>query len=197
MDRGQIQAIREEMSSRIVGQREVIDLLLLALLADGHALLEGLPGLAKTRAVKSLARALGTELHRVQFTPDLLPSDVTGSVVYHSDAKDGKFRFEQGPIFGNVVLIDEINRAPAKVQSALLEAMEERQVTVGGETHPLPQPFFVLATQNPIEQEGTYPLPEAQLDRFLLHIRVGYPDPDAELQIVRLVRGEEQKETKA
>src|SRR5262245_7867491 len=137
MDRGQIQAIREEMSSRIVGQREVIDLLLLALLADGHALLEGLPGLAKTRAVKSLARALGTELHRVQFTPDLLPSDVTGSVVYHSDEKGGRFRFEQGPIFGNVVLIDEINRAPAKVQSALLEAMEERQVTVGGETHKL------------------------------------------------------------
>jgi len=169
----------------------VIELMLLALLADGHALLEGMPGLAKTRAVKALARALGTDLHRVQFTPDLLPSDVTGSVVYHAEQSGGRFRFEPGPIFGNVVLIDEINRAPAKVQSALLEAMEERQVTIAGETHALPRPFFVLATQNPIEQEGTYPLPEAQLDRFLLHIRVGYPDPEAELSILRMVRAEE------
>jgi MoxR-like ATPase len=194
MDRDAVKGLRAAVGARIVGQAEVIDLLILALLSDGHALLEGLPGLAKTRSVKALAQALGTELRRVQFTPDLLPSDVTGSVVYHSDEKGGRFRFEQGPIFGNVVLIDEINRAPAKVQSALLEAMEERQVTVGGETHPLPRPFFVLATQNPIEQEGTYPLPEAQLDRFLLHIRVGYPDAAGELAIVRMVRGEEQAE---
>jgi len=186
-----ITTLRDRVQAKIVGQTDVIELLLLAVLADGHALLEGLPGLAKTRAVKTLARALGTELHRVQFTPDLLPSDVTGSVVYHSEQGSGRFQFEQGPIFGNVILIDEINRAPAKVQSALLEAMEERQVTVGGATHPLPQPFFVLATQNPIEQEGTYPLPEAQLDRFLLHIRVGYPDAEAELQIIRMVRAEE------
>ena len=191
---GDVQGLRAAVGARIVGQAEVIDLLILALLSDGHALLEGLPGLAKTRAVKALAKALGTDLHRVQFTPDLLPSDVTGSVVYHSDEKGGRFRFEPGPIFGNVVLIDEINRAPAKVQSALLEAMEERQVTIAGETHPLPKPFFVLATQNPIEQEGTYPLPEAQLDRFLLHIRVGYPDAEAELAIVRMVRNEEQQE---
>jgi MoxR-like ATPase len=192
MAREEVQGLRAAVAARIVGQADVIELLILALLSDGHALLEGLPGLAKTRAVKSLARALGTELHRVQFTPDLLPSDVTGSVVYHADQSGGRFRFEQGPIFGNVVLIDEINRAPAKVQSALLEAMEERQVTIAGETHPLPQPFFVLATQNPIEQEGTYPLPEAQLDRFLLHVRVGYPDAESELAIVRMVRGEEQ-----
>ncbi len=186
-----IAQLREGVQTKIVGQKDVIELLLLALLADGHALLEGLPGLAKTRAVKTMAQVLGTELHRVQFTPDLLPSDVTGSVVYHADQGGGRFQFEQGPIFGNVVLIDEINRAPAKVQSALLEAMEERQVTIAGETHPLPQPFFVLATQNPIEQEGTYPLPEAQLDRFLLHVQVGYPDAEAELAIIRMVRAEE------
>jgi len=190
----EVQQLRAAVAGRIVGQAEVVEHLILALLSNGHALLEGLPGLAKTRAVKSLALALGTELHRVQFTPDLLPSDVTGSVVYQSDPSGGHFRFERGPIFGNVVLIDEINRAPAKVQSALLEAMEERQVTVGGETHALPEPFFVLATQNPIEQEGTYPLPEAQLDRFLLHIRVGYPDAESELAIVRMVRSEEQSE---
>jgi len=188
----QLGALRNAIKASIVGQEEVIESLLLALLSDGHVLLEGLPGLGKTRAVKAVAGALGAELHRVQFTPDLLPSDVMGSVVYHAEAGAGQFRFEQGPIFGNLVLIDEINRAPAKVQSALLEAMEERQVTAGGETHPLPDPFFVLATQNPIEQEGTYPLPEAQLDRFLLHIEVGYPSAEAELGILRLVRKEEQ-----
>jgi MoxR-like ATPase len=187
----QLDALREAVRASIVGQEEVIESLLLALLSNGHALLEGLPGLGKTRAVKSVASAVGTPLHRVQFTPDLLPSDVMGSVVYHSEAGAGSFRFEPGPIFGHVVLIDEINRAPAKVQSALLEAMEERQVTAGGETHPLPDPFFVLATQNPIEQEGTYPLPEAQLDRFLLHVEVGYPSVEAELGILRLVRSEE------
>jgi MoxR-like ATPase len=188
----QLSSLRDAIKGSIVGQEDVIESLLLALLSNGHALLEGLPGLGKTRAVKAVANALGTPLHRVQFTPDLLPSDVMGSVVYHSDAGKSEFRFEQGPIFGNVVLIDEINRAPAKVQSALLEAMEERQVTAGGATHVLPDPFFVLATQNPIEQEGTYPLPEAQLDRFLLHIEVGYPSVEAELGILRLVRSEEQ-----
>ncbi|HKP57343.1 MAG TPA: MoxR family ATPase [Polyangiales bacterium] len=192
----QLGAMREAVKASIVGQEEVIENLLLALLCNGHALLEGLPGLGKTRAVKVLAGALGTELHRVQFTPDLLPSDVMGSVVYHSESGTGQFRFEPGPIFGHLVLIDEINRAPAKVQSALLEAMEEHQVTAGGETHPLPDPFFVLATQNPIEQEGTYPLPEAQLDRFLLHIAVGYPNVEAELSILRLVRGEEKGVTR-
>jgi MoxR-like ATPase len=188
----QLTELRKAIGASIVGQEEVIESLLLALLSSGHVLLEGLPGLGKTRAVKAVASALGAELHRVQFTPDLLPSDVMGSVVYQADgAATGQFFFEPGPIFGNLVLIDEINRAPAKVQSALLEAMEERQVTAGGETHRLPDPFFVLATQNPIEQEGTYPLPEAQLDRFLLHIEVGYPSPEAELAILRLVRSEE------
>jgi len=192
----QLHALREAVQASIVGQEDVIESLLLALLASGHALLEGLPGLGKTRAVKAVAHALGAELHRVQFTPDLLPSDVTGSVVYYNEGGAGRFRFEPGPIFGNVVLIDEINRAPAKVQSALLEAMEERQVTAGGETHTLPDPFFVLATQNPIEQEGTYPLPEAQLDRFMLHIEVGYPSAEAELGILRLVRSEEKQSPK-
>jgi len=187
--REELLGLRELVQASIIGQSEVVELLLITLLASGHALLEGLPGLGKTRAVKTLAESLGTELHRLQFTPDLLPSDVTGSLVY--SAANSAFRFDPGPIFGNVVLIDEINRAPAKVQSALLEAMEERQVTVGGQTHKLPEPFFVLATQNPIEQEGTYPLPEAQLDRFLLHIEVGYPAPEDELKILRLVRGEE------
>jgi MoxR-like ATPase len=187
----QLGALREAVNGSIVGQQDVIESIFLALLSNGHALLEGLPGLGKTRAVKAVAQALGAQLHRVQFTPDLLPSDVMGSVVYQADGGKGRFFFERGPIFGNLVLIDEINRAPAKVQSALLEAMEERQVTAGGETHALPDPFFVLATQNPIEQEGTYPLPEAQLDRFLLHIEVGYPNAEAELGILRLVRKEE------
>jgi MoxR-like ATPase len=187
--RDEVIALRDSVRTAIIGQADVIDLLLVTLLSSGHALLEGLPGLGKTRAVKTLARALGTELHRLQFTPDLLPSDVTGSLVYRAETAD--FRFDPGPIFGNVVLVDEINRAPAKVQSALLEAMEERQVTVGGETHKLPEAFVVLATQNPIEQEGTYPLPEAQLDRFLVHIQVGYPSAEDELAILRLVRGEE------
>ncbi|HKO92502.1 MAG TPA: MoxR family ATPase [Polyangiaceae bacterium] len=192
--REEIAALRSAVQAAIVGQEHVVECLVLALLCSGHALLEGLPGLGKTRSVKMLASALGVELHRVQFTPDLLPSDVTGSLVYR--AETGKFSFDSGPIFGHVVLIDEINRAPAKVQSALLEAMEERQVTVGGETHELPEPFFVLATQNPIEQEGTYPLPEAQLDRFLLHVEVGYPSRESELGILRLVRREEQKPSK-
>lgn len=181
------------MERSIVGQEHVVERLLIALLADGHVLVEGLPGLAKTRAVKSLASNLACGLSRIQFTPDLLPSDVTGSEVYHSAGGAGEFRFEQGPVFNNMILADEINRAPAKVQSALLEAMEERQVTVGGKTHSLPDLFLVMATQNPIEQEGTYPLPEAQMDRFLMHVGIDYPAPDDEVDVVRLVRGEEKK----
>ena len=184
--------LRARMEQAIVGQERVIERLLIALLADGNVLLEGLPGVAKTRAVKSLAAALEAEFRRIQFTPDLLPTDVVGSEVYHQTAEGGTFRFEPGPVFGNLILVDEINRAPAKVQSALLEAMEERQVTVAGTTHGLPPLFMVMATQNPIEQEGTYPLPEAQLDRFLLHARVDYPADADEKSVLRLVRSEEQ-----
>jgi len=187
-----ITALKDRIGRSIVGQEHVVETLILGLLADGHLLLEGLPGLAKTRAVKSLANNLAVEMSRIQFTPDLLPSDVTGSIVYDAQASGAdKFRFDPGPVFANLVLVDEINRAPAKVQAALLEAMEERQVTAAGKSQPLPQPFMVLATQNPIEQEGTYPLPEAQLDRFLMHVYVDYPDKDAELEILHLVRGEE------
>lgn len=186
-------ALRERMGRSIVGQELVVERLLIALLADGHVLVEGLPGLAKTRAVKSLAKNLAAGLSRIQFTPDLLPSDVTGTEVYHSAGGTGEFRFEQGPIFNNMILADEINRAPAKVQSALLEAMEERQVTVGGKTHALPDLFLVMATQNPIEQEGTYPLPEAQMDRFLMHVSIDYPGSDDEVEVVRLVRREEEE----
>jgi MoxR-like ATPase len=192
--RDQILQLKQRMGESIIGQEEVIERLLLTLLANGNLLLEGLPGLAKTRAVKSLARHLESEFRRIQFTPDLLPSDVTGTEVYYDEGGKGSFQFQAGPIFGNLVLADEINRAPAKVQAALLEAMEERQVTVAGKTHKLPELFMVLATQNPIEQEGTYPLPEAQRDRFLLHIMVRYlSDPD-ELKVMRLVRGEEGKD---
>jgi MoxR-like ATPase len=162
----------------------------MALLANGNVLIEGLPGLAKTRAIKSLAHALEADFSRIQFTPDLLPSDVTGGEIYRGDGSEGGFEFRPGPIFGNLILADEINRAPAKVQSALLEAMEEQQVTAGGKRHKLPALFMVLATQNPIEQEGTYPLPEAQMDRFLMHIKVDYPSSTEELEILRLIRGE-------
>jgi MoxR-like ATPase len=188
--RDQILQLKQRMGQSIIGQEQVIGRLLLALLANGNLLLEGLPGLAKTRAVKRLARNLESEFRRIPFTPDLLPSDVTGTEVYYEGGK-GSFRFQPGPIFGNLVLADEINRAPAKVQAALLEAMEERQVTVVGKTHKLPELFRVLATQNPIEQEGTYPLPEAQRERFLLHIMVRYPSDPDELEVMRLVRGEE------
>ncbi|WP_456315944.1 AAA family ATPase [Roseococcus pinisoli] len=183
--------LRARMGQAIIGQERVIERLLIALLADGNVLLEGLPGVAKTRAAKSLAQSLDADFRRIQFTPDLLPTDVVGSEVYHQEG-GGSFRFDPGPIFGNLILVDEINRAPAKVQSALLEAMEERQVTVAGTTHKLPPLFMVMATQNPIEQEGTYPLPEAQLDRFLMHVKVDYPPDADERAVLRLVRGEEQ-----
>jgi MoxR-like ATPase len=189
--RDAILGLKARMSESIIGQEAVVERLIIALLANGNVLMEGLPGLAKTRAIRSLARNLESEFRRIQFTPDLLPSDVTGSEIYHSAGGKGEFRFEPGPIFGNLVLADEINRAPAKVQAALLEAMEERRVTVAGTTHELPALFMVLATQNPIEQEGTYPLPEAQMDRFLLQVMIHYPDEDAEVEVLRLVRGEE------
>ncbi len=187
----QILALKERISRSIIGQEHVVERLLLALLANGNILMEGLPGLAKTRAIKTLAQHIEAEFRRIQFTPDLLPSDITGTEVYYSEGGSGSFKFQPGPLFGNVVLADEINRAPAKVQAALLEAMEERQITVAGQSHKLPELFMVLATQNPIEQEGTYPLPEAQMDRFLMHVMVEYPDEAAEVQILRLVRGEE------
>ena len=177
-----IDAARKEMAKRIVGQKEMIDGLLMALIAGGHILLEGVPGLAKTRAVKTLAEITGLVFKRIQFTPDLLPADVTGTLVWEQSS--GSFTMRRGPVFANLILADEINRAPAKVQSALLEAMEERQVTIGENSYPLPNPFFVLATQNPIEHEGTYDLPEAELDRFLLKLLVPYPDTDEELKIL-------------
>jgi len=180
--------IRESLNAAIIGQETVVERLLIALLADGHVLMEGLPGTAKTRSIKTLSKLIESDFSRVQFTPDLLPSDVTGSEIYREQS--GLFDFQRGPIFGNLVLADEINRAPAKVQAALLEAMEERQITVAGTTHKLPDLFLVLATQNPIEQEGTYPLPEAQMDRFLLYVNVPYPPAENEAQILRLVRGE-------
>jgi MoxR-like ATPase len=179
--------IRTEVQKAIIGQDEVIERLLVALLANGHVLLEGLPGLAKTLLIKSLGSAMGLDFERIQFTPDLLPSDVVGTMVFQP--KEGTFRVHQGPVFANLVLADEINRAPAKVQSALLEAMQERQVTIGGETHQLPKPFLVMATQNPLEQEGTYPLPEAQLDRFMFMINVDYPSTAEELQIMKMATG--------
>ena len=189
--RDSILELKARINRSIIGQEHVVERLLLTLLADGNLLLEGLPGLAKTRAVKSLAHNLESEFRRIQFTPDLLPSDVTGSEIYYDEGGKGTFKFQPGPVFSNLVLADEINRAPAKVQSALLEAMEERQVTVAGTTHKLPDLFMVLATQNPIEQEGTYPLPEAQMDRFLMHVMITYPSDDNELNVMRLVRGEE------
>ncbi|MBE9549101.1 MAG: MoxR family ATPase [Proteobacteria bacterium] len=186
-----IRILQARMGESIIGQESVIEQLLIGLLANGNILMEGLPGLAKTRAVKSLATNMDAEFSRIQFTPDLLPSDITGSEVLYTEAGQPTFRFEAGPIFANIVLADEINRAPAKVQAALLEAMEERQVTVAGTTHKMPDLFIVMATQNPIEQEGTYPLPEAQMDRFLLHVYIDYGTKEAEAQVIRLVRGEE------
>ena len=181
-------AIAAALDARIVGQFALKQRLLVALLCDGHVLVEGVPGLAKTTAVKTLAELIEADFHRIQFTPDLLPADITGTEVFR--AETGTFEFRPGPLFRSLVLADEINRAPAKVQSALLEAMEERQVSVGRATFPLPDLFMVMATQNPIEQDGTYPLPEAQLDRFLLHVQVGYPAPEAEHAILQLAREE-------
>ena len=180
--------LRQSLRTRIIGQEALVDRLLVALLADGHLLVEGAPGLAKTTAVKELAARIEGEFHRVQFTPDLLPADLTGTEIYRPE--NASFVFQRGPLFHNVLLADEVNRAPAKVQSALLEAMGERQITVGRTTYKLPPLFLVMATQNPIEQEGTYPLPEAQLDRFLLFVRIDYPSGDAEQAILRLVRNE-------
>ena len=171
-----------EIGKVIVGQKYLIERLLVGLLADGHVLLEGVPGLAKTLSVKTLSAAIQTSFHRIQFTPDLLPADVIGTLIYNP--KDGEFRIKKGPVFANLILADEINRAPAKVQSALLEAMQERQVTIGDQTFKLPEPFLVLATQNPIEQEGTYPLPEAQVDRFMLKLSIQYPSKEEERQIM-------------
>lgn len=180
------QRLRASLAETIVGQADLIERLLIALLADGHLLVEGAPGLAKTTAIRALASRLDADFARVQFTPDLLPADLTGTEVWRP--QDGRFEFQPGPIFHPLLLADEINRAPAKVQSALLEAMGERQVTVGRHTYPLPALFLVMATQNPIEQEGTFPLPEAQLDRFLMHVRIGYPEAAAESEILRLAR---------
>lgn len=184
----QIQSLNTWLNDQIIGQEHLTQRLLIALLADGHLLVEGAPGLAKTKAIKTLAQAIEGNFHRIQFTPDLLPSDVTGTDIYRPE--QNRFEFQPGPIFHNLVLADEINRAPAKVQSALLEAMAERQVSVGSKTYPLPGLFMVMATQNPIEQEGTYPLPEAQLDRFLLHVVVDYPSIEAERRILQLARNE-------
>ena len=174
--------LREEIGQVIIGQRYLVDRLIIGLLANGHVLLEGVPGLAKTLSVKTLAQTINASFQRLQFTPDLLPADLIGTLVYNP--REGTFTTKKGPVFANIVLADEINRAPAKVQSALLEAMQERQVTIGEETHPLPDPFLVLATQNPIEQEGTYPLPEAQVDRFMLKLRITYPSKEEERQIL-------------
>ncbi len=187
----QIMDLRSRMAQSIIGQTEVIDRLLIGLLANGNLLIEGLPGLAKTRAVKAMAKNMDAQFSRIQFTPDLLPSDVTGTEIYQQTDKGSEFKFEPGPIFANIVLADEINRAPAKVQAALLEAMEERQVTVSGTTHKMEPLFIVMATQNPIEQEGTYPLPEAQMDRFLMHVQITYPPVEDEVEVIRLVRGED------
>mgnify|MGYP003958089901 FL=1 len=183
-----IDRLKEWLASKIVGQEHLVERLMIALLADGHLLVEGAPGLAKTKAIKTLSEGMKADFHRVQFTPDLLPADITGSDIYRP--QQGTFEFQAGPLFHNLVLADEINRAPAKVQSALLEAMAERQISVGKNTYPLPELFLVMATQNPIEQEGTYPLPEAQMDRFLMHVLVDYPAPEAERAILALSRQE-------
>lgn len=187
-----VSQLKKQMSKSIIGQDELIEKILLVLLADGNVLLESLPGLAKTRTIKALAKNLECGLSRIQFTPDLLPTDITGTEIYVPDEKE-KFVFQKGPVFNNLILADEINRAPAKVQSALLEAMEERQVTVSNHTYKMEDLFMVMATQNPIEQEGTYPLPEAQMDRFLMHTVIGYPDDNSELEIMRLNREEQSK----
>ena len=188
----QFNTLQQHIAKRIIGQKNLVHRLLIALLADGHLLVEGAPGLAKTRAVKVLADGLEADFHRTQFTPDLLPADITGTDIYRQ--QQGTFEFQQGPLFHNLVLVDEVNRAPAKVQSALLEAMAERQITVGRTTHTLPQLFLVMATQNPLEQEGTYSLPEAQLDRFLMQVNISYPPLEEEREILLLARSEAKQE---
>ena len=192
--RKKLVGLKNHMEKRIVGQEDLVKKLLITLLAGGHALVEGAPGLAKTKAIKTLAESINADYNRIQFTPDLLPSDITGSDIYV--AATGKFEFRKGPVFANLVLADEINRAPAKVQSALLEAMAERQVSVGGKRYPLSNLFMVMATQNPIEHEGTYNLPEAQLDRFLMYIKIDQPDAATEKKILEIVRGEDKGENK-
>ena len=186
------EGIRQELAKVIVGQDQVVEEILIAIFTRSHALLVGVPGLAKTLLISTLAKTLQMSFKRVQFTPDLMPSDITGTEVIHQDPATGQrnFKFLPGPLFSNIVLADEINRTPPKTQAALLEAMQERSVTVGGSTHALPRPFFVLATQNPLEQEGTYPLPEAQLDRFLMHVKIGYPEASVERRILQQARGE-------
>jgi len=188
----EFQRLKSYVSTQIIGQEHLVNRLLITLLANGHLLVEGAPGLAKTRAVKTLCEGIEGDFHRIQFIPDLLPADLTGTEIFRP--QDGSFEFQQGPLFHNMVLADEINRAPAKVQSALLEAMGERQITVAGHTYPLPDLFLVMATQNPIEQEGTYPLPEAQLDRFLMHINIDYPNADEENAILALYRKEARRD---
>ncbi|NOR71676.1 MAG: AAA domain-containing protein, partial [Methylomarinum sp.] len=183
-----VHQLKDYISQQIIGQDGLVDRMLIALLADGHLLVEGAPGLAKTRAINVLSKGIEADFHRVQFTPDLLPADLTGTEIFRP--QQGSFEFQKGPLFHNLVLADEINRSPAKVQAALLEAMAERQITVGSTTYPLPKLFMVMATQNPIEQEGTYPLPEAQLDRFLLHIKIDYPQAEHEKDILYLARAE-------
>ena len=185
---GAIADIKTQLSKIIVGQEQMIDLLLTGILANGHLLLEGVPGVAKTLTAKLIAKTFATQFSRIQFTPDLMPSDVTGTMIYNQ--KQGEFEFKKGPVFSNIVLIDEINRAPAKTQSALFEVMEERQISVDGTTHPMNYPFVILATQNPIEQEGTYRLPEAQLDRFLFKIEIDYPTLDEEFAILKMMNQE-------
>lgn len=189
----EIQRLKNYIHDRIIGQETLVNRLLIALLADGHLLVEGAPGLAKTRAIKVLGEGIEGDFHRIQFTPDLLPADLTGTEIYRP--QDATFHFHRGPLFHNLILADEVNRAPAKVQSALLEAMGERQITVGGETYSLPKLFLVMATQNPIEHEGTYPLPEAQLDRFLMHVRIGWPAAREESAILALVREESRSQS--
>jgi MoxR-like ATPase len=188
-DTALVESVMQQVGRRVVGQEYMVERLLIGLLTGGHVLLEGVPGLAKTLTVRTLAESISTSFQRIQFTPDLLPADVVGTQVY--DQSNGQFSVKRGPIFANIVLADEINRAPAKVQAALLEAMQEKQVTIGGQTFKLEEPFLVLATQNPIEQEGTYPLPEAQVDRFMLKLRVGYPTREEEKEIMRRMAGGE------
>ncbi|BCG11074.1 AAA family ATPase [Buttiauxella agrestis] len=194
-NREKLLELEQRMNQQVLGQESLVRMLIVALLCDGHVLLEGLPGLAKTRAVRELAKHVEGEFRRIQFTPDLLPSDITGSEIYQQNAtrEEDQFRFRPGPVFGNIILADEINRASARVQSALLEAMEERHVTVAGKTWPLPGIFMVLATQNPVDQEGTWPLPEAQLDRFLMKVLVDYPSKENEQKVMQLVRSEQQQ----